>query len=94
MTDASERPRDRMLAYVQMRLSDLQARARIECLEPTCGSKPDDSDHYVGCNTRLCGHQVMLSGWRRERDFLTDVSNLIDALDAQAMKNEAKGRKR
>lgn len=89
MTSPTERPRDRMFAYVADRIFSLETRAKMECKSAACGSTDDDG--VSACtNSKDCGEKTMLQGWRRELQFMRDVKALLEVLEHNEMKKGGK----
>lgn len=88
MTSRSEekvRPRDRMYDYVLDRLASLNARALMECREPSCGEMRDEDGLLVSCQSENCGEKLMLPGWRRELQVMRDFRALIERLEQKEL---------
>jgi hypothetical protein len=82
------RPRDRMFLFALDRLASLEARAKIECLEPSCGTRDDEGVHSC-TNSKNCGEKLMLAGWRRELQAMRDVKALVEGLERREQELEA-----
>lgn len=85
---------DRMFLYAIDRIASLEARAKIECREPSCGVV--DEEGVSSCvNNKNCGEKTMLSGWRRELQAMRDLKALVEWLERRDMEKKADaGRKR
>lgn len=69
-----------MYAFCLDRLASLNARATMECQEPTCGARGEDGE-VISCSSKDCGEKLMLAGWRRELQVMRDFKALIEGLE-------------
>jgi hypothetical protein len=81
-------PRERMFTYALERIGSLEARATAECKEPSCGERDKDGDK-VSCSSPNCGEKQMLAGWRRELQFMRDITALVHALERRELEQKA-----
>lgn len=90
---AAMRPGERIWLFTLDRLASLNARAKMECREPTCGERGEDNE-VVSCSSKNCGKKLMLSGWRRELQVMEDIAALVEALERKKLQDDAAEDKR
>lgn len=88
-TEQAERPRDRIYNYVLDRLASLGARASLECREPTCGARDEETNEVISCLSKDCGEKLMMAGWRRELQVMKDIRALVEGLERAEMQRNA-----
>lgn len=84
-------PRERMFTYALERIGSLEARATAECKEPTCGTVEDGEK--ISCSSPNCGEKQMLAGWRRELQFMRDITALVQWLERRELELKAAAEK-
>jgi hypothetical protein len=83
-----ERPREIAYVHVLERLATLNARATLECREPTCGERDKDGE-VISCSSKHCGEKLMRDGWRRELSAMRYMKELIEWADRFEIKKAA-----
>lgn len=91
-SQSDERPREIAFDHVLDRLATLNARATLECREPTCGARDDDGE-VISCSSEHCGEKLMREGWRRELAAMRYMKDLIEWADRFEQKKAAEAEK-
>ena len=87
-SQTEQRPRDLIYDYVLDRLASLNVRAGLECREPSCGARDEETGEVASCSSKNCGEKLMLAGWRRELQVMRAIKILVEGLERAAMERE------